>query len=363
MENTSAVDNISRGVSNEDIPPCTETICSFFTIKALIPTTIVCLIIMVTGLVGNTITILIIKRYKEMNTTTNFYLSSMAVSDVIILLCLPFDLYRLWLSTTWIFGRFLCKFLCLISEACTYSTILHITALSIERYLAICFPLKAKVFITKRRVKFVIVLLWIVALLSAAPLYNLINMQAVNGSGPYKNNWQCRYTEHALKSGFVNIMVWVTTVYFFFPMFCLTILYGFIGKKLWKSKNSIQGPNAANRQKCHRQTVKILALVVLAFVICWLPFHIGRIIFANSTMDYEKAKISQYFNIVALPLYYLSASINPILYNLISKKYRAAAYRLLRLDRHKDRAYNVIRDETGGHTEVTVIHNEYITHI
>lgn len=38
---------------------------------------------------------------------------------------------------------------------------------------------------------------------------------------------------------------------------------------------------------------------------------------------------SQYFNIVALQLFYLSASINPILYNLISKKYRAAAWKLL----------------------------------
>ncbi|KAG8585168.1 hypothetical protein GDO81_004907, partial [Engystomops pustulosus] len=281
---------------------------------------------MVAGLIGNTITILIIKRYKEMNTTTNFYLSSMAMSDLIILLCLPFDLYRLW--RPWIFGGFLCKFLFLISEGCTYSTILHITALSIERYLAICFPLKAKVFITKRRVKMVIVLLWVIALMSAAPFYNLVDVQIYNYTGFSEIISECEYTEYAKKSGLLKIMMWVTTVYFFFPMLCLTVLYGFIGKKLWKSKNTLRGPNVVNREKCHRQTVKILVVVILAFIICWLPFHIGRIIFVH--IDDQMVCFSQYFNVVAIQLFYLSASINPILYNFISKKYRTAAYKLLR---------------------------------
>ncbi|KAM5180558.1 motilin receptor [Mantella aurantiaca] len=346
------------------VPPCTETVCSFFSIKILIPTTIVSLVIMVVGLIGNTITILIIKRYKEMKTTTNFYLSSMAVSDLIILLCLPFDLYRIWRSKPWIFGRFLCKSLGLISEGCTYSTILHITALSIERYLAICFPLKAKVFITKRRVKTVIVFLWVVAMLSASPLYNYLdNIEVDNDTGSSKIIYECRYTEYARESGLLPIMMWVTTVYFFFPMSCLVILYGFIGKTLWKSRNSIRGPNAVNRERSHRQTVKILAVVVLAFVICWLPFHIGRLIFVYTT-NFEVMRISQYFNIIAMQLFYLNASVNPILYNLISKKYRTAAYKLLRLARPDEQAYNVIKDETGGHTEITIFtHKEYITKI
>lgn len=69
-------------------------------------------------------------------------------------------------------------------------------------------------------------------------------------------------------------------------------------------------------------------VVVLAFIICWLPFHVGRIIYIN-TEDSQMMNFSQYFNIVALQLFYLSASINPIFYNLISKKYRDAAWKLL----------------------------------
>ncbi|CAH2224921.1 motilin receptor [Pelobates cultripes] len=345
-----------------NLPDCGKYVCSFFTLTTLIPLTVIFLIVMVIGIIGNTITILIVRRYKEMKTTTNFYLSSMAVSDMIILLCLPFDLYRLWKSRPWILGGFLCKFLHYASEGCTYSTILHITALSIERYLAICFPLKAKVFVTKRRVKVVIGALWVFAMLSAGPFYFLMDEIRANLTNSSEDSIECRYTPHAMKSGLLDIMMWVTTVFFFFPMFCLTILYGFIGKKLWKSKDELRGPNAAHREKCHRQTVRILVVVVLAFIICWLPFHMGRIIFV-STEDIRTMVFSQYFNLVAMQLFYLSASINPILYNVISKKYRAAAYKLLMSRSSEKRAYNVISEYTVGSTEIsTCIQSEYATH-
>ncbi|KAM4702071.1 motilin receptor [Discoglossus pictus] len=347
--------------SSDDLPECGEYICSYFSITTMTIMTVISLVVMVVGIIGNTITILIIRRYKDMRTTTNYYLSSMAASDLVILLCLPFDLYRLWRSNPYIFGGFLCKFLNFISEGCTYSTILHITTLSIERYLAICFPLKAKVFITKTRVKFVIAALWGLALLSAGPLYFLTGIEPV-----YNNSeiitLECKYTNYAMNSGLVNIMFWVTTAYFFIPMLCLGILYGFIGRKLWKNKDKITGPNAKNREKCHRQTIRILVVVFLAFVICWLPFHIGRIIFANIE-DLDMVPLSQYFNMVAMQLFYLSASINPILYNLICKKYRTAAYKLLRPNISEEKAFHITKDETVGNTEISAcIQNEYISH-
>uniref|UniRef100_A0A8C5LZR0 G-protein coupled receptors family 1 profile domain-containing protein n=1 Tax=Leptobrachium leishanense TaxID=445787 RepID=A0A8C5LZR0_9ANUR len=161
MKNDS--ENGTLDFDNSTLPECGEHVCSYFPVTTLIPLTVISLIVMITGIIGNTITILIVGRYKEMKTTTNLYLSSMAVSDMVILLCFPFDLYRIWKSRPWVLGGFLCQFINFISESCTYSTILHITALSIERYLAICFPLKAKVFVTKRRVKMVIAFLWVFA--------------------------------------------------------------------------------------------------------------------------------------------------------------------------------------------------------
>lgn len=71
-------------------------------------------------------------------------------------------------------------------------------------------------------------------------------------------------------------------------------------------------------------------VVVLAFIICWLPYHIGRNLFAQVD-SYRTAKLSQNFNMASMVLTYLSASINPVVYNLMSRKYRAAAKRLFLL--------------------------------
>lgn len=86
----------------------------------------------------------------------------------------------------------------------------------------------------------------------------------------------------------------------------------------------------------------LLVVVVLVFIICWLPYHIGRNLFAQ-VEDYETAMLSQNFNMASMVLCYLSASINPVVYNLMSRKYRAAAKRLYLLHRRPRQARS-----TGG---------------
>ncbi|XP_067405781.1 growth hormone secretagogue receptor type 1-like [Emydura macquarii macquarii] len=299
---------------------------SLFDIHVLVPVTIISIILFFLGITGNVITILIFKRYKEMRTTVNMYLSSMALSDILIFLGLPSDLYRIWKYKPYVFGDFLCKFLFYLSETCTYCTILHITTLSVERYFAICFPLKAKTTITKGRVKGVILSLWVWALLTAGPVLFLFGVEHRNGSLP-DDAKECNSIAHSARTGLLETMTWVSTIYFFLPMLCLTLLYGLICGKLWRTRHKLRGLQAASRDKYHKQTVKMLAVVVLAFVLCWLPFHVGRILFAQTKIILYD--ITQYFNLISMLLFYLGASINPILYNVMSQKYRKAMSKIL----------------------------------
>ncbi|KFQ35381.1 Growth hormone secretagogue receptor type 1, partial [Mesitornis unicolor] len=176
--------------------------------------------------------------------------------DLLILVGLPFDLYRLWRSRPWIFGQLLCRLSHYLSEGCTYCTILHITALTVERYLAICFPLKAKVVVTKRRVKAVIGVLWAFAFLSASPFFFMVGVEQPNNHTDFSR--ECKPTPQAVESGLLATMFWVTTSYFILPVICLNVLYGFIIRELWRSNIHLQGPSVVLREKGHHQTVKIL---------------------------------------------------------------------------------------------------------
>ncbi|KAG1969646.1 growth hormone secretagogue receptor type [Pimephales promelas] len=92
----------------------------------------------------------------------------------------------------------------------------------------------------------------------------------------------------------------------------------------------------------------MLAVVVFAFVLCWLPFHVGRYLISKSTEmgSPVMSVISQYCNLISFVLFYLSAAINPILYNIMSKKYRMAACKLFGLRNNPRRRTSVAKGES-----------------
>ncbi|XP_074517380.1 growth hormone secretagogue receptor a [Sebastes fasciatus] len=353
--------------SDLSLPPL-----NYYSIPLLTAITTACTLLFLVGVTGNVMTILVVGKYRDMHTTTNLYLCSMAVSDLLIFLCMPLDLYRMWRYRPWRFGAALCKLFQFVSESCTYSTILSITALSVERYLAVCFPLRAKALVTKRRVRGLILLLWTVSLLSAGPVFVMVGVErdsmgpnftwGMNETGFFmEDTRECKMTHYAVESGLMGAMVWLSSVFFFMPVFCLTVLYSLIGRRLWQRHRETNiNSRVAHRDKSNRQTIKMLVVVVLAFVLCWLPFHVGRYLQFRS-LDAPSpllSVLSEYCSLVSVVLFYLSAAINPILYNTMSWKYRGAAARLFGLaDSQPPRgrtASTVKGDGSNGWTESTV---------
>jgi hypothetical protein len=102
-------------------------------------------VIFVAGVVGNVCTCFVIVKHPTMRTATNYYLFSLAVSDLLFLVIgLPEEVYLQWFPYPYVFGEAFCVFRALAIEAATNASILVITAFTAERYLAICHPLKAQ---------------------------------------------------------------------------------------------------------------------------------------------------------------------------------------------------------------------------
>lgn len=143
-------------------------------VRDSLPTTIVMTIIytiiFVTGVLGNVSTCIVIKRNKYMHTSVNYYLFSLAVSDLLLLnFGLPIELYLLWRRYPYIFGSYFCVFRPFISETSTNASILTITAFTVERYLAICHPLRAHTMSQLSRAIRVILFVWAISALAAIP--------------------------------------------------------------------------------------------------------------------------------------------------------------------------------------------------
>jgi hypothetical protein len=82
---------------------------------------------------------------------------------------------------------------------------------------------------------------------------------------------------------------------------------------------------AANSVATEQKASKVLGLVFFTFVLCWAPFFILNIIFAAC----PDCDVPEHVVVVCLWLGYVSSTINPIIYTVFNKTFRAAFIRLL----------------------------------
>lgn len=193
------------------------------TLYIVLPVTIAYVLIFVTGLFGNIITCIVIIRNKSMHTATNYYLFSLAISDLLLLLSgMPQEIYSMWSKWPYIFGPVFCILRGLAAETSTNASVLTITLFTIERYLAICHPFQSYRMSKLSRATKHIILLWIVSMALALP-------QALQfGIKVHQGVTMCLQTRVIIDHSFEIS----TFLFFFTPMLIITVLYSLIGMHL-----------------------------------------------------------------------------------------------------------------------------------
>ncbi|BHF74790.1 neuromedin U receptor activity [Sparganum proliferum] len=121
-------------------------------LNILAPASAIYIVIFMFGLTGNLSLLWLILSNRSFHTPTNYYLVNLSVSDLLVLMLgLPHDLYTMWSRYPYLFGETGCRVRALLSEASMISSVLTITALTVERYIAICHPLSTFTFGLQRR--------------------------------------------------------------------------------------------------------------------------------------------------------------------------------------------------------------------
>ncbi|OWR43607.1 diapause hormone receptor [Danaus plexippus plexippus] len=271
-----------------------------------------------------------------MHTATNYYLFSLAISDLLLLISgMPQEIYSIWSKWPYIFGNVFCVLRGLAAETSTNASVMTITLFTIERYLAICHPFVShKMSKLSRAIKHVL-LLWVASLALALP-------QALQfGIKVHRGVTMCLQTRVILEHSFE-----ISTFFFFFaPMILITVLYSLIGLRLYKTnlgKQNVEGKqlqrHAIKAHSIHRKNstqstkrvVKMLVAVVVAFFVCWAPFHAQRLVAIYGTSENHLAKspvllkVYYFMTYFSGVFYYMSTCINPIFYNIMSNKFREA---------------------------------------
>lgn len=118
------------------------------------------------GVPGNLLTCLIICTNSYMRTPSNFFLVSLALTDLLsIIYVIPMEILLIWRAYPWPFGDFGCKMLTVASELVTHVSIFTMIVFTFERYIAICHPFRTNLRSGRRRSIYIIVATWIVGLI------------------------------------------------------------------------------------------------------------------------------------------------------------------------------------------------------
>lgn len=216
----------------------------------VIPITFIYIIIFVTGVIGNISTCIVIARNRSMHTATNYYLFSLAISDLCLLMSgAPQEVYQMWSKYPYIFGEWFCVLRGLMAETSANATVLTITSFTVERYLAICHPFLQHTMSKLSRAIRLILIVWVVSLLLALPMALQFGV-FTSAHGVAICGMKRVIITHSFELS--------TVLIFLTPMTIITILYILIGLKLrssclMKQENGTSLQRQAHMNSCRQQ--------------------------------------------------------------------------------------------------------------
>lgn len=148
-----------------------------------------------------------------MKTATNIYIFNLALADALATSTLPFQSAK-YLMRTWPFGELLCKVVIAIDYYNMFTSIFTLTMMSVDRYIAVCHPVRALDFRTPAKAKIINVCIWILSSAVGVPVM-VIAMTKVTGKGKRekvqgkgrKGNYQ-----HFVKASFISTHTFVASV-------------------------------------------------------------------------------------------------------------------------------------------------------
>ncbi|XP_062572455.1 QRFP-like peptide receptor [Saccostrea cucullata] len=276
------------------------------------------------GLFGNIFVIITVLHYKHMRTLTNVFLVNLAISDLLVVLfCIPITLgtsvYR-----DYVYGIGMCKLTSFLQGSAICVSSLSLLTISINRFIAIHTPLRAKITFSKRRVYFIILVIWCISFAVFAPLLVVNNIRNI-GFPPFFDKRICN--EHwNPPSGkhLYNIVVFVSI--FFIPLLAMILTYTKISLVLWRTQDkAITQTKRVILQR--RRTVKLLICVVVIFCVCWLPYNVIYI-WLEFNINTASVVISEKVYPLLQLLAISNSAINPICYCLMSSGFQKAFLRL-----------------------------------
>ncbi|XP_030628284.1 pyroglutamylated RF-amide peptide receptor [Chanos chanos] len=287
-------------------------------------------VIFLLALVGNILVVYIVVRRRGIQTATNIFICSLAISDLLIcFFCIPFTLLQN-ISSEWFGGVLVCKTIPFVQTTAIVTGILTMTCIAVERYQGTVHPLKIRRQCTPHGAYKMLGVVWIAAMIVGSPMLSVQQLE-VKYDFLYELSHVCcqeRWRSVALRKLYATFIL---VALFLLPLAVMLVLYTRIGIELWIRKRVGDSSvlNTMNRREVDkisrkkRRAIKMMIIIVVLFTVCWAPFHTVHMLFEYDYLDGAYDDVTVNMIIAVTQAIGFSNSINnPIVYAFMNENFQ-----------------------------------------
>ncbi|XP_012688642.2 C-C chemokine receptor type 3 [Clupea harengus] len=259
------------------------------------------------SLLGNGLVLFVVIKFERLRTVTNIFLLNLVGSNLIFTFGLPF--WAKYHQDEWTFGLTLCKLVGTATYVSIYSSVLFLTLLTIDRYLAVVHALAVS---QHRKSCYAVVAsgcVWLICgLAGVGPLlrYNV------------KWHWEAKTLCTEERDPSWNALDTYLHFAAFFLLPLVVVVYCYV--RIIVTVLSTQINNK------HR-TLRIVFVILLLFFTCWTPYNIVQLVDLQMSLDCNDS--IDYAKYVTHNIAVLYFCINPVFYTFLGRKFQNYARTLI----------------------------------
>ncbi|KAF7691982.1 hypothetical protein HF521_010949 [Silurus meridionalis] len=228
-------------------------------------------ITLITGLPANLLALYtFLRKVKQRATPLDVLLLNLTISDLIFLLFLPLRINEA-ANMKWTMSFFLCPLSGFIYFSTIHNSTLLLTAISVERYLGVAFPIKYKLKRNPRYAVFACIIFWALSMGHCSIVYIVEYHRGSNITVKDLNRTSCykEFTPEQLK------LLLPVRFELFIVLFCIPFLiccFCYINFIIILSRLPNINPHKRFR------AIGLAVVTLLVFIICFIPFNVSHVV-------------------------------------------------------------------------------------
>ena len=278
---------------------------------------------------GNSLVCISILRIRTLRTVSNVVIFSLALADLLMTVVFMFRIIALSIQEQFpvachAISEFAFTLVCVI--------ILHLTCISVDRFIAIKFPLRYKTVLTRRRMKTAVVAIWLFSITGTVIFPHSLPTTEYEDFVDYYDTFHLCMThphDHQFQNTSKVFAALLVIVYFIIPFLVTFSCYIYVIKASRDQQLKLKRDAHLEKETVRRIEIKVAityGIVVGAFMLCFLPLLVGTLYqqFENERRE-DMAQTMQVLSTVAS----VSACLNPGVYTWRSQKFRKAFKKII----------------------------------